>query len=175
MYLAPLGGHRISPTRIEGSFLDVWPISFPILPIVRYSGQEWSSPELLVKWVLSDGHMTGTIVALVGNWSCVSHHQSPVFILLYIGRPSESARRTGSNSRCAYKARCARRNWIHLNISLWYNVPKICESSSIRLSLPTPKWSSERSFLRASADWNDSILKLSSPRLRCWYIHNFFC
>jgi len=26
---------------------------------------------------------------------------------------------------------------------------------------------------RASADWNDSILKLSSPCLRCWSIHVF--
>jgi len=30
---------------------------------------------------------------------------------------------------------------------------------------------SERSFRRASADWNDSILKFSSPRRRCWSIH----
>jgi len=28
---------------------------------------------------------------------------------------------------------------------------------------------------RASADWNDLILMLSSPRLRCWSMHIFVC
>jgi len=41
-------------------------------------------------------------------------------------------------------------------------------------SSPSPKSSSERSFNRTSADWNDSILKLSSPRLRYWSIYGFF-
>jgi len=40
---------------------------------------------------------------------------------------------------------------------------------------PSPKSSLEKSFRRASADWNDSVLMLSSPRLRCWSIHVFVC
>jgi len=51
----------------------------------------------------------------------------------------------------------------------------ICESSFIQQSSPRPKWSPERSICRASADWNDSILKLSSPPLGCWSIQVFVC
>jgi len=119
--------------------------------------------------------MTGTIVAPAGSWSCVSHHQSPVFISLYILRLSESARHAGSKSRSAWNGRCAKRNCIHLKISLWYNVPNMCEWSSIQLSLPSPELSLEWSIRRASADCNDSMLKLSSPRRRCWSIHIFVC
>jgi len=119
--------------------------------------------------------MTGTIVAPAGSWSCVSHHQSPVFISLYILRLSESARHAGSKSRSAWNGRCAKRNCIHLKISLWYNVPNMCEWSSIQLLLLSPELSLEWSFRRASADCNDSMLKLSSPRRRCWSIHIFVC
>jgi len=49
------------------------------------------------------------------------------------------------------------------------------EWSSIHQSLPSPKSSLERSFRRAYADWYDWILKLSSARLRCWFIHVFVC
>jgi len=49
----------------------------------------------------------------------------------------------------------------------------MCEWSSIQLSLPSPKSSLERSFRRASADWNHAVLELSSPCLRCWCIHIF--
>ena len=52
---------------------------------------------------------------------------------------------------------------------------KICYSSSIQVSLLSPKSSSERSFCRVPADWNDSMLKWSSPRLRCWSIQIFVC
>jgi len=41
----------------------------------------WSS-EILVNWVLSDPQMTVPIVAPAETWSCVSHYQSPTFILL---------------------------------------------------------------------------------------------
>ena len=51
----------------------------------------------------------------------------------------------------------------------------MCEWSSIQQSLPSPKSSVERSSCRASVDWNDSILKLTSPRLRCWSIYVFVC
>jgi len=56
-----------------------------------------------------------------------------------------------------------------------YNVPKICELSSIKLLTPRPKLSSESSVRMASADWKDSILKWSSPRLKCWSIQVFVC
>jgi len=119
--------------------------------------------------------MTGTIVAPVGSWSCVSHHQSPMFISLEIWSPSESVRFTGSKPRCTWNGRYTKRNWTHLKISLQYIVPMICESCSILLSSPSPKLSSERSFCRVSADWNDSILKLPSPHLQCWSIQVFVC
>jgi len=119
--------------------------------------------------------MTGTIVAPAGSWSCVSHQQSPVFILLYIRQLSDSARCTGSKSRCTCNGWWAKRNCIHSKISLLYNVPKMCKWSSIQLWLPGPKLSVERSFHRASADWNDSMVKLSSPSVRCWSIHVFVC
>jgi len=119
--------------------------------------------------------MTGTIVVPAGSWTCVSHHQSSVFISQYTRRLSESARRTGSKSRCAWNGRCTQRNCIHLKIALQYYVMKMFEWSSIQLSLPSPESSLERSFHRASADWNDSMLKLSSRRLWCWSIHVFVC
>jgi len=100
-----------------GALFSVPQIAFQILPIVRYSGQECLSPEKLVRWVLTDAQMTGTIVTPAGSWSCVSHHQLPVFISLYIRRLSESARRTGSKSRCAWNGRCANRNCIYWKIS----------------------------------------------------------
>jgi len=173
--LALFGGQGISPTRIQAHFLGVRWISFLILPIMRYGGQAWWSPKKLVKWVLSDAQMPATIITPAGSWSCVSHHQSPVFISLYFLRLSESARSTGSKSRCAWNRRWAKWNCIHLTISLQYSVPKMCEWSSIQLSLPSLISSLERSFGRASADWNDSMLKLSSPRLRCWSIQVFVC
>ena len=44
----------------------------------------------------------------------------------------------------------------------------MCERTSFHLWFPSP-WSNWGStFFRASADRNDSMLKLSSPRLRCW-------
>jgi len=82
-------------------------------------------------------------------------------------------RRTRSKSRSVRNGRCAPRNWIYLKISLQYHVSNWCESSSILLLLPSPKSSSERSFNRASADWNDLILKLSSPNLRGWSMHGY--
>jgi len=51
----------------------------------------------------------------------------------------------------------------------------MCEWSSIELSSPSPKRSSERSFRRATADWNDMILKLSSPRHRCRSVLDCVC
>ena len=51
----------------------------------------------------------------------------------------------------------------------------ICEWSSIQLSSLSLNLSWERSFCRASAHWKDLILKLSSPRLRCWSIQVFIC
>jgi len=54
----------------------------------------------LVNWVLSDAHMTGTIDAPAGSWSCISNHQSPVFVPLYIWPLSESARHTSSTLEC---------------------------------------------------------------------------
>ena len=49
------------------------------------------------------------------------------------------------------------------------------QSSSIQLSWPSPKSSSQRSCRRESADWNDWILKLSSPRWRSWSMQVFVC
>jgi len=51
----------------------------------------------------------------------------------------------------------------------------MCEWSSMHLSLRRPKLSLERSFRRTSADWNDLLLNLSSPCIRCWSIHVFVC
>jgi len=45
----------------------------------------------------------------------------------------------------------------------------------MQISSPSPELSWERDFLSASANWNDSVLKLSSPCLRCWSLHVFFC
>jgi len=45
-------------------------------------GQACWLPKTLVMWVLSDAHMTGTIVAPAWSWSCLSNHKSPMFILL---------------------------------------------------------------------------------------------
>jgi len=61
--LAPFRGQGISPTRIQAHVLGARRKSFQTLPIVRYSGQACWSPKTLVKWVLSDVQMTGTIVA----------------------------------------------------------------------------------------------------------------
>jgi len=51
----------------------------------------------------------------------------------------------------------------------------MCKWCSIQLGLPSAISSWERSFRAASADWNDSMLKLSSPHLSCWSIHVFVC
>jgi len=51
----------------------------------------------------------------------------------------------------------------------------MCKWSSIQLSLLSPKSSLERSLRRASADWNDLMLKLSSPCIKCWHINIFVC
>jgi len=91
---------------------------FWILPIMRYSSQACWSAEWLVKWVLSDSQMTGTMVAPAGSHSCISHNQSPVFIVLYIPQLPESGRRAGSNLRCPTIGRCGPRIWIHLKLSL---------------------------------------------------------
>jgi len=165
----------MSPTSIQARLSDVCEIFFQILPIVRYSGQACWSPEKLVKWVLSDAHMTGTIVALMVTWSGISHRRSPVCISLYIWWLSESARCTGSKSRCISNGRSATSYQIHLKISLQYNISKIGEWSWIQQSLLSLKSSSEMSFCVASADWNDSIWKFSSPAQRCWLIHIFDC
>jgi len=134
VFLAPFRGQGISPTRIQALFLGVQRVSFWILTIVTNSGQACWSPEKLVKWVLSDAQITGTIVAPAGSWSCVSHHQSSVFISLYIWQSSDPARRTGWKLKHAWNRRCAKRYCIHLKISLYYNVLKMCEWSSIQLS-----------------------------------------
>ena len=171
----PFGGHGISLIRIQVCVLGVQRISLRILPIVRYSGQVCWLPEKLVKWGLSDVPMTGAIVAPAGSRFCVSHHQSRLFISLRIWWLSESTKSTGSKPRCAWNGRCANRNWIHLKIFLQYNVPKIGAWSSIELSSPSPKLNSERRFCTISADWKNSILKMSSPCLRCWSIHVVTC
>jgi len=173
--LTPFREHEIIPMIIQLCCFVVQWISFRILPIVRYSGQASWSPEKLVMWVLFDAQMTGTIVALAGSRLCVSHHQYPVYLPLYIGQHSESARRTSSKSRCCWNGKWAISNWIHLKISLSCNVPKICEWSSIQLSPPSPKLFPESGVRRASVDWNDSISKLSSPRHSCWSIHVTVC
>jgi len=174
-FLAPFWGCGISPTSIQKRFSGVRCLSFRILPIVWYSGQARWSTEKLVNWVFSDAQITGTIVTPAGSWSCVSHHGSPVFFLLYVQRLNESARRTSSKLRCAWNGRCAKSNWIHLKISLWYNVLKIGEWSSIKISAPSPKSLCVRCFHRASAHWDDSIVKWSSPCLTCWSIHIVVC
>jgi len=116
--LGSVWGQGISETRIQARFLVVQWIFFQISPIVRCSSQGCWSPEKLVNLVLSDAHMTGTIVAPAGHWSCASHHQSAVFISLYIRWFSDCARRTSSKLRCAWNGRCAEWNCIHLKISL---------------------------------------------------------
>jgi len=67
VFLASFGGQVISPTRMQVRFLGVQRISFPILLIVIYSSQPCWSPEKLVKWVLSDVQMTGTMVTPAGS------------------------------------------------------------------------------------------------------------
>jgi len=131
------------------------------------------SPEKLTKWVLLDSQITGTIVAMAGSWSCLSHHQSRFLICLYSWRRSESARHTDSKSSCGRQGRCAKTNCMHTKISLWYKILKICEWSSIQLSSPILKLSSERSFRSATADCNHMILKLSSPHARSKSIYVF--
>ena len=127
----------------------------------------------LVNWVLSDAHVIGKIVSASRSWSCVSHHQSPMFISLQIQLTSQSARSTSSISRCAWHGRCARRNSIHFKIALKYNSSQICQSSSIQPYSPSPKSRCERSFRSTSAYGNDSILMLSSWWLRYWSIFIF--
>jgi len=173
VFLAPFGGQRMNPTEIQARFPGVRWITFWIVLILKNSGHTCGLPERFVKWVLSDTQITGTIVPPAWSWCCVSHHSSPMFIALNILRLSESARRTGSTSGCAWTGRCGRRNCKHLKISQEYNAPKMCEWFSIQPSLVSPKSTLERSFRRASADWNNSILTLSSPHLRCWSIHVF--
>jgi hypothetical protein len=112
--MAPFGGKEINPTRIQKRFLGQPRISLWIISTVRYSTQECWSPEKLVRWVILDVHITGTIVAPAGSRSCVCHHQSPVFISAYFRRHSETARRTGTTFRCTWIGWCAKRNWIHL-------------------------------------------------------------
>ena len=63
VFLGPFGLQGISPTRIQERDLGVRQISFRILPIVRYSSQAYSLPEKLIKWVLSDAQLTGTITS----------------------------------------------------------------------------------------------------------------
>jgi len=130
-------------------------------------------PENLVNWVLSNAQMTGTTVVLAGTWSCIFHYQSTMLNSLTIGRPSELVRFTGPKLRCASHGRCTKWNWIQLKISLKYNCLKICESSSIMKSMHGPISNSERRVSRASEDWNFMILKVSSPRLSCWWIEDF--
>jgi hypothetical protein len=48
-----------------------------------------------------------------------------VFIPMKIWQPPDLARLTGSKSKCVWNVWCARRNLIHLKISLLYNLPKI--------------------------------------------------
>jgi len=151
---------------IQAHLVGVKPIFVQILPIVRYSIQACWLPEKLVKLVFSDAQMTATNTALAGGWSCVSLHWLPMFISMYIQWLSKWASHTASQLKCTWNGRCAKRNCIHLKISLWYNVPKICELSSIQLSSPSLESTSERSFGRASANWNEHILKLSSPHCR---------
>jgi len=91
---------------------------FPIVPIVRYSGQAGRSPERLVKWVWTHALMMVTIVAPAGSWSCIFQHQLPVFKSLYILRLSKSACRTSSTSWFLWNGRCTHRNCTQLTISL---------------------------------------------------------
>jgi len=96
-------------------------------------------------------------------------------MLLYIRWLSESLLCPSSKSRCTWNGRGAKRNCMWLKISLYYNVPNICEESWIQLSYPSPKSCFQRSFCRASADWTDSMLKVSSPLLRCRPMYVFGC
>jgi len=68
VFLAPFGAQGFSPTRIQLCIIGVQWISFQILPILRFIGQAYLSPEKLVKWVLLDAQSTCTIVAPPAMW-----------------------------------------------------------------------------------------------------------
>jgi len=168
VFLAPLRWHGISPIWIQVHIFSVQRTSFQILQIVRYSGQACWSPKKLLKWILSDSNMTSTLFTSAGSWSGISHLQAPLSISLYIQLLPVSMKLSSSKLRYSWNGKCARRNCVHFKISLEYNVFKIYKWSSIQQSSPRPKYSLESSFARSSAIWNDSMLKLSSPCLRCW-------
>jgi len=159
------------PKRIQACSWGVWQLSFGILLIVRFNFQACWSPEELVNWLVLDAQMTGTIGTPVGSWFCLSPHQSWMFTSLCNRWLSVSARCTSVKSRWACYGRCAKRNCIHLKISLYWNVLIIREWYLIQQSSLSHKLSSERSFHRASAAWNDLVWRLCSPHLRCWSIH----
>jgi len=115
--------------------------------------------------------MTGTTTPLAESWSRISHQQSPMFISLFIHWHSESARCTGSKSRWIWNEWYAKRNSIHLKISLYYICLNIWERYSIEIILRSPKSCSEGSSTRPSADWNVLTLKLISLNLRCRASH----
>jgi len=150
-------------------------ISLTMFRIVRYSSQAWWSPNTLVKWVLLNAQMTGPIFAPAGRESCVSHHQSPVFISQLIWWLSMMARCSASTSRCASNKTYATRKCIYLTITLWYTVPRILEWCSIPSSSPSPKLTSERNICRVSGNWNVWIMKLTSPWLKNWSLNVFVC
>src|SRR5436853_6688099 len=62
----------------------LWRVAWSRLPIVRYIGQADLSPWYCISIVLSIANSIGTIVAPLGTFSCVLHHQSTVYISLYI-------------------------------------------------------------------------------------------
>jgi hypothetical protein len=80
------------PNKNLVALLGVMWIYFQILQFVKHSGRECELPKKSVKLVLSDLQITGTIIALAGCSFGMSHHQSLVFIPLYLQQLCELVR-----------------------------------------------------------------------------------
>jgi len=123
VFSAHSGGPRINPRRIQAHLLCERWINIRILRIVRYRSMACWAPEPLVNWVLLIAQMTGTMVAVAGSSSCVSHHQSLVLSSPTIRCLSMSAMWTSSEWSCIWNGWCTKgtvSNWTYpCSIVIW--------------------------------------------------------
>ena len=140
---------------------------------MKHNGEVCWLPKKFVKNVLLDKQMTGIIISSTWSWSQKSHPQLLLFIALYIWQLSKTVTGTSWISRYAWNGGFAKRNWIHLNVSLKYNVTNTGDSSSRMMLSLSLESNSDSTLHRASADWKDLISKLSSLCLRGRTIHVF--
>jgi len=82
--------------------------------------------QILVKWVISDAQITGTIVTSTATWSYIWQHSLHMLMSQNVHCLLESVKCTSLKLRCPSNAQQVKRNGIHLNMSLWYNFPNRC-------------------------------------------------